>query len=154
MRRLTEILVAVTLLGAQPLAAQTDGMGQAVVLPLASEVDAATMARVVTGAGRPADCLAPLAVSRIDGEARSVPAKGFLITPGVHTVNGRATLDLALCPLSDPDLTVGEAPDLEVEFVAGETYYIGYYYPPDKLDEWKLMVWNMEANPLVEQIEQ
>lgn len=154
MRRLAEILFAVAMLGVQPLAAQTAGTGQAFVLPLSDEVDAAAMARVVTERGRPAECLAPLAVTRIDGEARAVSAKGFLIEPGVHTINGRATLDLSYCPLPDPRLTIGDTADLEVEFEAGSTYYIGYYYPPDKPGEWKLVVWNIETSPAVEQVEQ
>ncbi len=153
MRRLTEILFAVAMLSSQPLAAQMEGMGQALVLPLAGEADTGAMARVVTDKGRPAECLAPLAVTRIDGEARAVSAQGFLITPGVHTVNGRATLDLSYCPLSDPRLRVGDTADLEVEFEAGNTYYIGYYYPPDRPAEWKLTVWNIEASPVIEDIE-
>lgn len=150
MRRVAETLFAFMLLAVQPLAAQTARMDQALVLPLASEVEAGTMARVVTDRGRPAECLAPLAVTRIDGEARTVSAQGFLIEPGVHTVNGRATLDLSYCPLSDPGLTIGNTADLEVDFEAGSTYYIGYYYPPDRLDEWKLVVWNIEAGPVVQ----
>jgi len=154
MRRLTEILFAAALLFIQPLAAQTTAVGQAVVLPLASEVDAGTMARVVTDRGRPAECLAPLAVTRIDGEASTVSAQGFLIEPGVHSLNGRAMLDLSYCPLSDPRFTIGATPDLEVEFEAGSTYYIGYYYPPDRPGDWKLVVWNIETSPIVEPIEQ
>jgi len=151
MRRLAETLFAVMLLAVQPLAAQTPGMDPAVVLPLEAEVEAGTLlARVVTDRGRPAECLAPLAVTRIDGEARAVSAKGFLIEPGVHTINGRATLDLSYCPLSDPRLMIGDTADLEVDFEAGSTYYIGYYYPPDRLDEWKLVVWNIEAAPVVQ----
>jgi len=154
MRRLAEILFAAAMLASQPLAAQTDAEGQTLVLPLEGEADAATMARVVTSGGRPAECLAPLAVTRIDGEARAVSAQGFLITPGVHTINGRATLDLSYCPLSDPRLRIGDTADLEVEFEAGSTYYIGYYYPPDRPGEWKLVVWNIETRPVIEEIEQ
>jgi len=142
------------LLGAQALPAQTTGMGQALVLPLAGEVDAETMARVVTGGGQPAECIAPLAVTRIDGQARAVPAQGFLIEPGLHAVNGRATLDLTACPLGDPRLTIGAVADLEVDFVAGGTYYIGFHYPPGSPGEWKLTVWNIEATPVADQIVQ
>jgi len=156
MRRLAGTLFTAMLLTAHPLFAQTMDMVdvQAVVLPLSADVDAGTMARVVTGGGRPAECLAPLAVTRIDGEARAVSAQGFLIAPGVHTINGRATLDLSYCPLSDPRPTIGDTADLEVEFEADSTYYIGYYYPPDRPAEWKLTVWNIETSPVVEQIEQ
>lgn len=156
MRRLAESLFIVTLLAAQPLLAQftETEADQVVVLPLSGEVDAGTMARVVTGGGRPAECLAPLAVTRIDGEARSVSAKGFLIEPGLHTINGRATLDLTHCPIDDPGLMIGNAADLEVDFVAGSTYFIGYYHPPDRPGEWKLVVWNIEAGPVAGDDEQ
>jgi len=154
MRRLARILLAAAILTVQPLAAQTDRVGQAVVLPLAGAVQPGTMARVVTDGARPAECLAPLAVTRIDGEARAVSAKGFLIEPGVHSINGRVTLDLSHCPSGDPRLTIGETADLEVEFEAGSTYYIGYYYPPDRPGEWKLTVWNIETVPVIEEPEQ
>jgi len=154
MRRATQIVLAAALFTVQPLAAQTTGLGQALVQSLADEENAGVMARVVTDRGRPAECLAPLAVTRIDGEDRTVSAKGFLIEPGLHSLNGRATLDLTSCPLGDPRLTIDNTADLEVEFEAGNTYYIGYFHPPDRLDEWKLVVWNVEANPLVESIDQ
>jgi len=155
MRRLAEMLFVATLLTAHPLFAQTLDVGavQVVVLPLSAEVEDGTMARVVTGGGRPADCLAPLAVTRIDGEAMNVSAQGFLITPGVHTLNGRVTLDLTYCPLNDPRLRIGDTADLEVEFEAGSTYYIGYYYPPASPSEWKLTVWNVETVPVIGEME-
>jgi len=147
MRLAANFVLTAALLAVQPLAAQTTGMGQAPVFSLADEEHAGVMARVVTDRGRPAECLAPLAVTRIDGEDRTVSAKGFLIAPGVHSINGRATLDLTWCPLEDPRLTIDNVSDLEVEFEAGITYYIGYSYPPDRLDEWKLVVWNIETGP-------
>lgn len=155
MRRLAETLFVAALLTAHPLFAQTLDVEavQVAVLPLSAEVEAGTMARVVTGRGRPAECLAPLAVTRIDGEARVVSAQGFLIEPGVHTINGRATLDLTYCPLGDPRLRIGDTADLEVEFEAGNTYYIGYSYPPDRPAEWKLTVWDIEAVPVIEAME-
>jgi len=155
MRRFAETLFAAMLLTTHPLFAQTmDAVArQVVVLPLSAEVEAGTMARVVTAGSRPAECLAPLAVTRIDGEAQAVSAQGFLIEPGVHTINGRATLDLSYCPLNDPRLTIGDTAGLEVEFEAGSTYYIGYYYPPDSPAEWKLTVWNIETVPVFEEME-
>lgn len=156
MRRLVETVLTVVLLAAQPLSAQvleTDeplGIDQLTVRPLTDEADAGAWARVVTDRGRPAECLAPLAVTRIDGQSMTVSAKGFLIAPGVHTLNGTATLDLGDCPLSDPRLTIASAPDLEVEFEAGNTYYIGYSYPTGKPDEWTLVMWNVESLPVVE----
>jgi hypothetical protein len=115
-----------------------------IVLPLSDEMNAGEMARVVTGRGRPAECLAPVAVTRIDGRPRAVPAQGFLIEPGVHAFNGRATLDTAYCPLAGANPYIGSAADLEVELVAGSTYYIGFYHQPADTTEWKLVVWHVE----------
>lgn len=147
MQRLATILLTGLLLIVEPLPAQTTGTGQATVMPLSNELNANAMARVVTDQGNPAECLAPLAVTRIDGQAQVVSAKGFLIEPGRHTLNGRATLDLGYCPTGDPDLVISSVADLEVDFQAGVTYFIGFHHPPGKLNEWQLVVWNIESIP-------
>lgn len=102
------------------------------------------MVRIVTSGGRAADCLAPLAVNRIDGEMIVVPAQGFLIEPGFHTINGQATLDISKCPHDLSELHMGSVADLEVDFVNGLTYYIGFDYRSDNTSEWQLVVWKME----------
>ncbi|HEY5775164.1 MAG TPA: hypothetical protein VIS57_03685 [Xanthomonadales bacterium] len=147
---LKTLLGAALLLVAWPLFAQTSENVQTPVLPLSGQMGANEMARVVTFKGRPEECLAPLAVTRIDGEMRAVSAQGFLIEPGLHTINGRATLDVSHCPLSDRNAYIRNSPDLEVEFEAGSTYYIGYYHGAADTAEWKLMVWHIEASPLID----
>lgn len=139
---LTGMLVLVTL----PVLAQSISNTQALVLPLSTEEGADGMARVVTSKSRPADCLGLVAINKIDGEKRTVSAQGFLIEPGVHRINGMATLDLTHCPLSDNNLVLSSAADLEVDFEPGDTYYIGYYFEPGKTDEWKLVVWHVEKS--------
>lgn len=148
MQRILNILLGVTLaLAAGPVLAQKKEDGRTPVLPLATELTNGEMARVLTSGGRPAECLAPVAVTRIDGETITVSAKGFLIEPGVHTINGRATLDLSNCPLSDARLQINNTVDLEVDFEAGATYHIGYFHAPANPEEWKLVVWHIEKNP-------
>ena len=110
------------------------------------------MAKVVTHIvgptdSYPGDCLAPVAINKIDGEMRVLSAQSFLIEPGVHTINGKATLDLTHCPLNDKNLIIPSAPDLEVNFELGNTYYIGYSHQSAKPNEWQLVVWNIETNP-------
>ena len=144
---LTGLLILVTL----PVLAQVAGNTQALVVPLSSAPTANGMARVLTSQGRPAECLAPVSVNRIDGEARVVSAKGFLIEPGIHTINGKATLDITHCPLIDSNLVIGSAADLEVDFEPGGTYYVGYYHAPANPEEWKLVVWHIEGNPQSEE---
>jgi hypothetical protein len=106
------------------------------------------MARVVTGSARPADCLAPVAVPRVDGQPQTVPAQGFLIEPGIHTINGRATLDFNRCGVTDNRLQIGSVPDLEVNFEAGNTYYIAFDHHSQNTAEWSLVVWMVEQDEL------
>lgn len=102
--------------------------------------------KVVTQNGRPADCLAPIAVNKIDGEQKIVPAQGFSIEPGVHTLNGRAIIDTTFCAVGRGGNIPGYAPDLEVDFEVGKTYYIGYDHKSGNRDDWRLVVWKVEDN--------
>ena len=104
------------------------------------------MVRVVAGPARPADCLAPVAVTRIDGQLQTVPALGFQIEPGIHTINGRATLDFNRCGVTDNQLQIGSVADLEVNFEVGNTYYIAFDYNSQNTDEWSLVLWMVEQD--------
>ena len=76
-----------------------------------------------------------------------MPAGAFLIEPGMHTLNGRAKLNTTYCgPGRDGNLA-GFAPDLEVNFQASKTYYIGYDHKSENTGEWKLLVWKTELTP-------
>ncbi len=112
--------------------------------PVGEDSAASEMAKVVTQAGRPGDCLAAIAVNKIDGELRAVPAQGFLIEPGVHTINGRATLDARKCQPLTAYQQIGRATDLEVNFEPGRTYYIAYDHKSQNTEEWRLVVWKVE----------
>ena len=141
------LFTVLLILAALPVLAQTRGKTGTRVLPLSSALTANKMARVVTSQGRPAECLAPVSVNRIDGKTRVVSAKGFFIEPGIHTINGKATLDITNCPLIGSNPAIGSADDLEVDFEPGGTYYIAYYHASANTDEWKLLVWQTEKNP-------
>ena len=112
--------------------------------PVGEDSAASEMAKVVTHTGRPGDCLAAFAVNRIDDEVRVVPAQGFLIEPGIHTINGRATLDTRKCQPIAVDQQIGSTTDLEVNFEAGRTYYIAYDHKSQNTEEWRLVVWKVE----------
>jgi hypothetical protein len=121
-----------------------------VAWPVPADLEESEMARVVTGYGRPADCLAPVAINKIDGELRAVSAKGFLIEPGLHSINGRATLDLnnTHCRMTGDDRQFGSIPDLEVDFEAGGIYHIGFDHSSENTQEWKLLVWKVDLSIL------
>ncbi len=102
------------------------------------------MARVVTLDRLPHECLAPVAISRIDGESRAVPAQGFLIEAGLHRINGRAVLDMAKCRPLETDQRIPPAADLAMDFKAGHVYYIAYDRSHTDSTEWRLVVWKVE----------
>lgn len=118
--------------------------------PVGEDSTASEMAKVVTQAGRPGDCLAALAVNKIDGELSVVPAQGFLIEPGIHAINGRATLDTRKCQPIAADQQIGSTADLEVNFEAGRTYYIAYDHKSQNTEEWRLVVWKVEIDNSLE----
>lgn len=113
-------------------------------LPVAAVLANSDMAQIVTHGGRPVDCLSPIVVNKIDGRQRIVPAQGFKIEPGLHTLNGLAVLDTTFCKVGRGGNLGGYAPDLEVNFEAGKTYHIGYDHKSKNRDDWKLVVWRVE----------
>lgn len=145
-RPLNYSLIIMLVLAVSPVTAQVED-DELQLVPLPTELRLAGMARVVTHTGRPADCIAPIMVTRIDGENATVSAKSFMIEPGTHSLNGKAMLDLGSCPITDSYFQMNPAEDLEVNFELGFTYYIGYYHKPENPDEWQLVVWNIETNP-------
>lgn len=147
MRRvIISLLTGLIIQATAPLAAQVNVTGQTLVLPLSAELTNNEMARVFTAGGRPEECLAPIQVTRIDGEERVVSAQGFLIEPGTHSINGKAFIDLTDCPLIDANPVMNSAVDLEVEFEPGSTYHIGFFHAPANVQEWKLVVWHVEES--------
>jgi hypothetical protein len=151
------LLTGMLLMAVVPVQAQSGTDEQTFVLPLSAQLAATDasdtelnvneMARVLTSMGRPAECLAAIVVNKIDGEERVVSALGFLIEPGVHTINGKAILDMTNCPLIDSNPVINTAEDLEVDFEPGATYHIGYFHAPANTQEWKLVVWHIEKSP-------
>ncbi len=145
MKALTTILLVALVLAAQVLYAQPeDDLGNG----MDDELEEFKMARIVSGQSRPQDCLAAIAINRIDGEPRVVPAQGFLIEPGLHSVNGLAILDITHCSIAGDERQINTAADLEVTFEAGQIYYIGYDHKSHISDERRLVVWKVEySNP-------
>jgi hypothetical protein len=109
------------------------------------------MARVISNQSRPEDCLAAVAINRVDGEPRVFPAQGFLIEPGLHSINGLATLDITHCSIDDKERQISTTADLEHIFEPGMTYYIGFYHRSQISDERRLVVWKTELSTPLEQ---
>lgn len=108
------------------------------------------MARVISNQSRPEDCLAAVAINRVDGEPRVLPAQGFLIEPGLHAINGLAMLDITHCSIAGNERQINTTADLEYIFVSGMTYYIGFYHRSQISDERRLVVWKTELSTPLE----
>lgn len=140
-------------LSLQPVFAQPDDMsGESLDNGVDDGLAEHQMARIISDQSRPEECLAAVAVNRVDGQPLVVPAQGFLIEPGIHTLNGLATLDLTHCSIAGDDRQISTAADLEYDFEAGITYYIGYYHKSHISDERRLVVWKLERSFPVERL--
>ena len=121
------------------------------VLPVSAEQESFGTANVVTQNDLPSECLAPVAINRIDGEIMALSARGFTIEAGIHAINGRATLDTRKCQPLDGDQQIGTTPDLELNFETGRIYYIAYDRSSPNTDEWQLVVWKVEyPRPMID----
>ena len=109
------------------------------------------MARVISTQSRPEDCLAAVAINRVDGEPWVLPAQGFLIEPGLHAINGLAMLDITHCSIAGDERQINTTADLEYIFESGVTYYIGFYHRSQISDERRLVVWKTELSTPLEQ---
>jgi len=102
-------------------------------------------ARVVTYKSNPVKCIAPIAVRVIDGRLRQLPATGFDIEPGEHSIHGTATVELVNCP---PVKTARKkpvnVPALDWFFESGKVYYVGLDYSRPQREEWRIVVWRVE----------
>ena len=141
---LLALLLGTQVVFAQPEDLSGDGIEDGVL--------EAQMAMVITDQARPQDCLAAVAINKIDGEPRVVSAQGFLIEPGFHSLNGLATLDTTHCSITDVASQINTTADLEFDFEAGQTYYVGYYHKSSTSDERRLVVWKVEQSPPSEQL--
>ncbi len=102
-------------------------------------------ARVVTFKSNPVKCLAAVAIKQIDGHLRQLPALGFEIEPGWHTMHGMATLNLRDCPVVEERIRKQvHVPPLEWLFEPGKVYYVGLDHSSAQRRNWRLVVWKVE----------
>lgn len=113
-------------------------------LPFSGLLAQDNLAKVVTLGAPAVDCVADVEINKIDGKKEIVPARGFNIEPGEHSLNGRALIDTTWCKLGKDDRIFGPVADLKINVQAGRTYYIGFDHKPDNRQGWKLVVWKVE----------
>jgi hypothetical protein len=110
---------------------------------LAQDDAAPAMARIITQNEKPPQCLSRVHIQRIDGELVNVHPSGFEIEAGKHTMNGRAMVNTTFCRRISGRTSEG-IPDLEAEFEAGKTYYVGLDHSSKSSNDWRLVIWKVE----------
>ncbi|MEJ2534703.1 MAG: hypothetical protein P8008_04380 [Gammaproteobacteria bacterium] len=115
----------------------------ALALAATSAVAASDKAMIITQVTKPAECIASVHIRNIDGREKIVPAQGFELEPGRHTMTGTATLDLRGCPVARGNVHT-QIPPLESDFEAGRKYWVGLDYSSPDRNEWALVIWKVE----------
>jgi len=100
-------------------------------------------ALVFTGIEKPDQCLSSVVIREIDGRETVTGSQRFELEPGTHTMNGHANINTTFCAVAGNGEGPG-VPDLQAEFEAGKTYYIGLDHSSGNRDEWELIVWKVE----------
>jgi hypothetical protein len=113
------------------------------LLPLKILADKVGQAQIITQNERPAQCISKVVITEIDGRLSNVSRQGFKLDAGTHSMNGRAIVNTSQCPAirGRPSYTI---PDLEADFEAGKTYYVGLDHSSKNVEEWRLVIWKVE----------
>ena len=115
----------------------------AALLPSQVIANKSSKAKIVTQNGRTAQCISSVVIDEVDGRLSNVAKLGFELDAGTHSMNGRAIINTANCPaIRGRNSYV--VPDLEADFEAGKTYYVGLDHSSKNKEEWRLVVWKTE----------
>ncbi len=112
-------------------------------LPVHGMADKTGKAQIITQSERPARCISRVVIDEIDGRLSNVSGQGFTLDAGTHSLNGRAIINITNCPAVRGRNSY-VVPDLEAEFEAGKTYYIGLDHSSKNKEEWRLVIWKTE----------
>ena len=103
-----------------------------------------TKARIITSDQRITQCISSMHIRQVDGKERQLPALGFDLKPGIHTLQGTAKLNLTFCPVLR-EMHKTNVPPLQALFEAGKTYYIGLDHSSKSREDWRIVVWKVEG---------
>lgn len=115
----------------------------ALLSPLAGLAADPEKAWIITQVAKPTECISKVAIRSVDGRERRLPAQGFELEPGTHTLTGTAMLDTRYCPVTSGNYRDRIEP-LEAEFEAGNKYYVGLDHSATDRKDWALVVWKIE----------
>lgn len=99
---------------------------------------------VITSHSDGVNCIAPVAIKKIDGREATVQPMGFWIEPGEHTFSGSAVIDTSFCKTLDTNPDRHRVQPLQVNLEAGVDYYIGVDHSSRDREDWKLVVWKIK----------
>jgi len=105
--------------------------------------DKTGQAQIITQNESTARCIASVVINEIDGKLSNVPKQGFKLDAGTHSMNGRAIINIGNCPVIRGRNSYA-VPDLEADFEAGKTYYVGLDHSSKNKEEWRLVIWKTE----------
>jgi len=125
MKKSLLILIAAALLPAHVLAGSQD------------------KAQIITQNNRAAQCISSVVIDEIDGKLSNVSKQGFKLEAGTHSLSGRALINVANCPAVRGRNSY-VVPDLEADFEAGKTYYVGLDHSSKNKEDWRLVIWKTE----------
>jgi len=113
------------------------------LLPVHAMANPTSKARIITQNERASQCISSVIIDEIDGRLRNVNKQGFELEAGKHAMNGRAVINTANCPAVRGRSSY-VVPDLEADFEAGKTYYVGLDHSSKNKEEWRLVIWKTE----------
>ena len=119
-------------------------LAAALLIPALAFGGDATKAQIVTGGENFAECIAAVHINRIDDREVKVQRLGFELDPGMHTLSGRARVNVSLCKAMGPGTSPTQPEPLTAEFEAGKVYHIGYDHSSPHRKDWKLVIWKVE----------
>ena len=115
----------------------------AALLPAHVLADSQDKALIITQNNHDSQCISSVVIDEIDGRLRNVSKQGFKLEAGAHSLSGRALVNVVNCPeVRGRNSYV--VPDLEAEFEAGKTYYVGMDHSSKNKEEWRLVIWKTE----------
>ena len=110
-------------------------------------LESKTTATVYTADRRPADCISPISVYKIDDRNLVTGLQEFELPPGRHSLSGRAIITDSFCSKSGVASSGGRKDELKplvYDFEAGKVYFVGVNHKASRASGWYIEVWEVQ----------
>jgi len=134
-RRLTTVMMALVVLSSPLLAGRLDGV-------IAQPGDPHGL--IITSVSQTGKLVFPVEIYSIDDRRVNFRDLGVLLTPGKHTLRARSVVSRDHIPGLRRDITRPNRDPIEIDIVAGKTYYLGMKADSSRGADWELIVWKVE----------